>query len=82
MYGIPAGVMPLKNDFVRAERYDLAKVVERWGGLAELAAAAGYAVGQPRQGGAQWRQHIAEVAAETGLSGTQARRAQGSGLKA
>lgn len=73
--------MPLKNDFVRAERYDLAKVVERWGGLAELAAAAGYAVGQPRQGGggAQWRQHIAEVAAETGLSGTQARHPPGRG---
>ena len=29
--------MPLKNDFVRANRLDLAKVVERWGGLPQLA---------------------------------------------
>ena len=66
--------MPLKNDFVRAGRYDLSKVVERWGGLQELASSTGYSVGQPRQGdrGAdEWRQHIAEVAAETGLSGKQ-----------
>lgn len=32
-----AGVMPLKNDFVRANRLYLAKVVERWGGLPQLA---------------------------------------------
>ena len=63
--------MPLKNDFKRAERYDLTKVVERWGGMAELAEAAGYTIVQPQQGSTQWRQHIAEVAADTGLSGKQ-----------
>ncbi len=30
-------MMPLKNDFVRANRLDLAKAIERWGGLSELA---------------------------------------------
>jgi hypothetical protein len=30
------GVMPAKNDFVRAGRYDLARAVERWGGLYEV----------------------------------------------
>lgn len=29
--------MPLKNDFVRANRLDLAKAVERWAGLSQLA---------------------------------------------
>ena len=66
------GVMPAKNDFIRAGRYDLAKVVERWGGLAGLAEVAGYRAPAGRaQGSAEWRQHIAEVAAETGLGGTQ-----------
>ena len=32
----PAGVMPAKNDFVRAGRYDIARAVERWGGLYEV----------------------------------------------
>ena len=31
-----AGVMPPKNDFVRAGRYDLARCVERWGGLYQV----------------------------------------------
>ncbi len=35
--GLPPRIMPLKMDFVRANRYDLAHVVERWGGLSELA---------------------------------------------
>ena len=34
----PAGVMPAKNDFVRAGRYDIARAVERWGGLYEVRA--------------------------------------------
>ena len=37
-----SGVMPLQKDFVVAGRYDLKRVVERWGGSAELAAVAGY----------------------------------------
>lgn len=28
--------MPAKNDFVRAGRYDIARAVERWGGLYEV----------------------------------------------
>ncbi len=28
--------MPAKNDFVRASRYDIARAVERWGGLYEV----------------------------------------------
>jgi len=39
-----AGVMPLQKDFVTAGRYELKRVVERWGGSAELAAVAGYQV--------------------------------------
>lgn len=35
--GLPPRIMPLKMDFVRANRYDLAHVVERWGGLSDLA---------------------------------------------
>ena len=31
-----AGVLPAKNDFVRAGRYDIARAVERWGGLYEV----------------------------------------------
>ena len=41
-YACRAGVMPLQKDFVAAGRYDLKRVVERWGGSAELAAVAGY----------------------------------------
>lgn len=29
-------IMPAKNDFVRAGRYDIARAVERWGGLYEV----------------------------------------------
>ena len=31
--------MPAKYDFVRAGRYDIARAVERWGGLYEVRAA-------------------------------------------
>lgn len=34
--GAPQGVMPPKADFVRAGRYDIARAVERWGGLYEV----------------------------------------------
>lgn len=34
-------VMPAKNDFVRAGRYDIARAVERWGGLYEVRGRAG-----------------------------------------
>lgn len=42
--GLPQGIMPLKMDFVRANRYDLSHAVERWGGLYELAETLGYQV--------------------------------------
>lgn len=35
--GLPPDVMPGKKDFINANRYDLARVVERYGGLYELA---------------------------------------------
>ena len=42
--GMVPGVMPRKTDFVRARRFDLSKVVERWGGLYSLAEKLGYQV--------------------------------------
>ena len=39
--------MPYKRDFVQANRYDLARVVERYGGLYELAEKLGF---QARRG--------------------------------
>ena len=63
--------MPLKNDFIRAGRFDLARAVERWGGLYELAAELGYPVASPSFTGTDWQEHVSEVAASTGLSGKQ-----------
>ena len=63
--------MPLKNDFVRAGRFDLARAVERWGGLYELAAELGYRVASPVFANTEWTEHVSELAAETGLSGKQ-----------
>jgi len=63
--------MPLKNDFIRAGRFDLARAVERWGGLYELADELGYSVASPVATNTEWRDHVAELAAETGLSGKQ-----------
>ena len=40
--GLERGVMPVKNEFIRAGRFDLARAVERWGGLYELANELGY----------------------------------------
>jgi hypothetical protein len=63
--------MPLKNDFIRAGRFDLARAVERWGGLYELADELGYSVASPVFASTEWRDHVSELAAETGLSGKQ-----------
>lgn len=38
------GTMPIKNDFIRANRFDLARAIERWGGLYCLAEQLGYKV--------------------------------------
>lgn len=43
--GLPPGIMPLKMDFVRANRYDLSHAVERWGGLYDLAELLDYQAG-------------------------------------
>jgi hypothetical protein len=69
--GLEPGVMPLKNDFVRAERFDLARAIERWGGLYDLAADLDYKVKSPAFSSTEWQEHISEVAATTGLSGKQ-----------
>eukprot|EP00803_Ostreobium_quekettii_P006825 evm.model.scf_9.11 EVM.evm.TU.scf_9.11 scf_9:175515-177886(-) len=47
---LPKGVMPRKIDFVRAERHDLRRAVERWGGVSELANSLGLEVA-PQVGG-------------------------------
>lgn len=65
------GVMPLKNDFLRAGRNDIARAIESWGGLYSLAAELGYSTQGGRSVPTEWNQHISEVAASTGLSGKQ-----------
>lgn len=69
--GLEPGVMPLKNDFVRAERFDLARAIERWGGLYDLAEDLDYRIKPPAFSSTEWQEHISEVAASTGLSGKQ-----------
>ena len=36
-HNLPEGIVPLLQDFRRANRFDLTHAVERWGGLKELA---------------------------------------------
>ena len=36
-HALPEGIVPLLQDFRRANRFDLTHAVERWGGLKELA---------------------------------------------
>ena len=67
--GLPPATMPSKTDMVRAGRHDLARVAERRGGLFAVAAAVGYRM-PTRAGASAWAEHVASVAAETGLSGT------------
>lgn len=63
----------MKNDFVRAGRFDLARAVERWGGLFELAEELGYevATSSSSSSSSEWQEHISQTAASTGLSGKQ-----------
>lgn len=70
-FGLQPGVVPVKNDFIRAGRFDLARAIERWGGLYEVAEELGYSVASPVLSSREWQEHISEVAAETGLSGKQ-----------
>ena len=66
-----AGVMPVKNQLVPAGRYDIARAVEKWGGVAEVAERLGYAIGLG--GKEQWYSHVKQVAREKGLSGSEVR---------
>ncbi len=61
---------------IRAGRQDLYKLVVRWGGMEQLAALTGLSLPSPqlRRGGREWRAHVAQVAAQTGLGGTEVRR--------
>ncbi|WPT12333.1 hypothetical protein PSENEW3_00003472 [Picochlorum sp. SENEW3] len=70
---LPSGVMPLKNDFVRANRFDIARAIEKWGGVYELAEQLGYQLAQtsPASGTSQWQEHVSSVAQSTGLGGKQ-----------
>lgn len=62
--------MPVKNDLIRAGRYDLARAVERWGGLYTLASELRYDVATSSTSlSSEWQQHISDTAASTGLSG-------------
>ena len=72
--GLEPGVMPSRQAFVEAGRKDLAKLPERWGGTASLAAELGL---RPASEGVRratvrtlaWQAHVARTAAATGLSG-------------
>ncbi|KAI8111305.1 hypothetical protein M9434_004877 [Picochlorum sp. BPE23] len=70
---LPSRVMPLKNDFVRANRFDIARAIEKWGGVYELAEQLGYQLAQTSQasGTSQWQEHVSSVAQSTGLGGKQ-----------
>jgi len=45
LQGLPPSVMPTKRELVSANRNDLARVVERYGGLYELAQMLNFEVG-------------------------------------
>jgi hypothetical protein len=72
--GLEPGVMPSRQAFVEAGRKDLAKLPERWGGTASLAAELGL---RPASEGVRratvrtlaWQAHVARTATATGLTG-------------
>jgi hypothetical protein len=45
--GLPPRQMPAKTEFVRAGRYDLARAIERWGGVQDVADALEYQIVGP-----------------------------------
>ena len=67
--------MPPKAELARAGRRDLSKAVERWGGMEQLAALLHMEMpsAEQRRGSRRWRAHVASVAAQTGLGGTEVR---------
>lgn len=69
---LPPGIMPLKNDIIRAGRFDLARAIEKWGGISILAEELGYDTAQSTSAsGSEWQEHVSQTAAATGLSGKQ-----------
>lgn len=69
---LPQGIMPLKNDIIRAGRFDLARAIEKWGGISDVASNLGYGTTQAVSGtGSEWQEHVSQTAAATGLSGKQ-----------
>ena len=69
---LPEGIMPLKNDIIRAGRFDLARAIEKWGGVSDVASRLGYGTTQSTSGlGSEWQEHVSQTAAATGLSGKQ-----------
>ena len=68
-HGLPPGTMPLRSEFTRAARWDIARAAERRGGLYALAQAIGYEM-PTRASSGEWAAHVSAVAAATGLSGT------------
>lgn len=69
---LPQGIMPLKNDIIRAGRFDLARAVEKWGGISDVASQLGYGTTQSTSGPvSEWQEHVSQTAAATGLSGKQ-----------
>jgi hypothetical protein len=68
--GLPPQMMPPKNDIVRAGRFDLARAIEKWGGVYNVADELGYGILQTNST-SEWQDHVSQTAAETGLSGKQ-----------
>jgi hypothetical protein len=68
--------MPQRTMLETAGRYDLARAMEKWGGIAEVASLVGMAVSHKARGGRRsreeeepWPTHMAEVKIRTGLQG-------------
>jgi len=72
--GLEPDVMPSRQTFIEAGRKDLAKLPERWGGTASLAAELGLRPASElgRRATARtlaWQAHVSRVASSTGLTG-------------
>ncbi|CAG9466569.1 unnamed protein product [Pedinophyceae sp. YPF-701] len=71
LYELEEGCMPPKTAFLNHGRYDIARAIEKWGGVQEVASALGLGTASSRRSGSSsaWNKHVRSVAAETGLSG-------------
>lgn len=68
--------MPQRTVLETAGRYDLARAMEKWGGIAEVASLVGMTVSRKARGGRRsreeeepWPTHVAVVKERTGLQG-------------